>query len=140
MIEITQKLCPKCKEVKPRSEWYRNKAKPDGLGSWCKVCQKVLLDLWYTKPGNAKKQKDNAMARRDYNKTRLMDYFGNCCFDCKQSYDHVVYDFHHLDPAAKEYGWGVISSCSWALVEREIIGKCVMLCSNCRRIRHHGGS
>lgn len=32
------KLCPKCKESKPTSEFHRNKARKDGLQYTCKPC------------------------------------------------------------------------------------------------------
>jgi 5-methylcytosine-specific restriction endonuclease McrA len=33
------KRCPDCAEVKPASEWFRNKRNRGGLGSYCKSCQ-----------------------------------------------------------------------------------------------------
>ncbi len=35
-----QKQCTKCKKRKARSEFYENKGREDGLGSWCKGCMR----------------------------------------------------------------------------------------------------
>jgi len=35
------KVCRRCKERKPNSEFYKNKRTPDGLSIWCKTCTKV---------------------------------------------------------------------------------------------------
>lgn len=136
---MNEKVCPKCKENKPITGWARNKGKPDGLGSWCKTCTQVLVNKWYNTPGNKDKHKAKLYARRTRNKNRLMEHFNNECLDCKTSYANpCVYDFHHLEPEHKDKNFGKINTGSWARIEKEIIGKCVMLCANCHRVRHHG--
>lgn len=37
-MQRTEKRCPRCQETKPRSEWGKNAASPDGLHSMCKAC------------------------------------------------------------------------------------------------------
>jgi len=37
--EQPMKQCTKCKETKPRSEFYKRKQNRDGLRSWCKRCE-----------------------------------------------------------------------------------------------------
>lgn len=32
------KTCPRCKETKPLSEFYKNRSEKDGHGGWCKSC------------------------------------------------------------------------------------------------------
>lgn len=39
MSDVTKK-CSKCKEVKPVTEFYKNRNNPDGLMRWCKSCRK----------------------------------------------------------------------------------------------------
>lgn len=34
------KKCPKCNQIKPRSEFYQIKSKPNGLSSYCKDCER----------------------------------------------------------------------------------------------------
>lgn len=38
------KKCPVCEKVKPVSEFNRNKAKPDGIESWCRNCNRKTSD------------------------------------------------------------------------------------------------
>lgn len=40
------KCCPKCGQLKPRADFYRNRAQADGLGSMCKPCQNVANADW----------------------------------------------------------------------------------------------
>lgn len=37
-IKTSHRLCPKCGDPKQLSEFYKNKSKPDGHESHCKVC------------------------------------------------------------------------------------------------------
>ncbi len=37
------KRCGGCGEVKPRSAYNKNKTKPDGLQTWCKVCHDARM-------------------------------------------------------------------------------------------------
>lgn len=69
-------------------------------------------------------------------KQKAVDYMGNKCLDCQQNFPNCCYDFHHLDPTKKDLSLSqLVGSRSWEkiLIELE---KCVMLCSNCHRIRH----
>lgn len=38
--EVQQKICGKCHQEKPTSEFYNNKCAKDGLNGWCKPCIK----------------------------------------------------------------------------------------------------
>ena len=44
-----EKKCSKCKEKKPRCEFYNNKKLKSGLYSWCKKCTKEINGKWYEK-------------------------------------------------------------------------------------------
>lgn len=69
-------------------------------------------------------------------KDEAIKLLGGCCQDCKQQYPSAVYDFHHVNPDEKESMPSNVFQGSWKRVEDEIIKKCVLLCSNCHRIRH----
>jgi hypothetical protein len=43
------KNCPKCGEQKPLSEFHKNKNKPTGLSSHCKLCAKHTAREWRIK-------------------------------------------------------------------------------------------
>lgn len=40
VTKIEEKLCGRCKQLKPHSDFYRNKSTKDGLARWCKQCKK----------------------------------------------------------------------------------------------------
>lgn len=61
-IGMETKLCPKCKIVKPVSEFRKNKTRYDGLDSYCKPCRQD-----YTKQD---RNKDSQRYRDYYNKWR----------------------------------------------------------------------
>ncbi len=63
--------------------------------------------------------------------------FGGKCGACKTVYPIEVYDFHHLNPAEKEFGLtnSLASPKSWLRIVVEL-RKCVMLCANCHRLVH----
>ena len=50
------KVCRKCKEEKPLTEFYANKSSSDGRQSYCKACSKFLAKAW----GSANKDKVRA--------------------------------------------------------------------------------
>jgi 5-methylcytosine-specific restriction endonuclease McrA len=73
-------------------------------------------------------------------KVRLMtiSYKGGHCQLCGYDRCAEALEFHHLDPAQKDFG---ISSKgytrSWEKVKAEV-DKCILLCANCHREVHAG--
>ncbi|SRR6266550_3483425 len=71
-------------------------------------------------------------------KLRAIDLFGGMCRGCERTYPPPVFQFHHRDPAAKEFA---ISSDGiyrrWDKVAEEL-AKCVMVCANCHAEIHAG--
>lgn len=86
--------------------------------------------IYYTRDRNA----ILARKRNNKNKWELVQLFGNQCVDCKQIYPMCAYDFHHLDPSAKEGRQALTTKRKDRIVKE--IEKCVLLCANCHRIRH----
>jgi len=41
MSESDAKTCTKCKEPKPKTAYYKNRSRKDGLNSRCKICEEV---------------------------------------------------------------------------------------------------
>jgi len=75
MESMENKVCSKCKQKKPLSEFWRDNARPDGRKSQCKKCsstyQKLPKALWkrriysrahYAKHKNLRRCRDNAHA------------------------------------------------------------------------------
>ena len=66
-----------------------------------------------------------------------LDYrAGLRCLDCGES-DTVCLDFHHLNPALKDYSVSELINKRYSAKKiEEEIAKCVVLCSNCHRKLH----
>lgn len=65
----------------------------------------------------------------------FMDTYKNKkgCIICGEK-DPIVLDFHHIDPATKEFSLGLNQATEEHM--REEIEKCVVICSNCHRRVH----
>ena len=59
------------------------------------------------------------------------------CADCGNTFDSVCMDYHHLDESTKKGSVAVlvINDHSMKVIRKEI-DKCVLICSNCHRLRH----
>ena len=74
--------------------------------------------------------------RRDKRKDLLIERFGGKCADCGGSFHKCAYDFHHVNPLEKKFEIAPALDRNWNSILEEV-EKCVMLCSNCHRIRHY---
>lgn len=74
-------------------------------------------------------------------KLAAIQYLGGKCVDCGlERREGCVYDFHHRDPAQKEYNLGDLIKARSARQLDEIkpeLDKCDLLCAVCHRLRHH---
>lgn len=71
-------------------------------------------------------------------KRKAVEYKGGKCIDCGLQTDkYIVYDFHHLDPKLKDVKIAemIHKRKNFEVIKIEL-DKCVLLCSNCHRIRH----
>ena len=59
------------------------------------------------------------------------------CADCGNTYDPVCMDYHHLDETDKKWSISLMVNGDWSKKRiQEEMDKCVLLCSNCHRLRH----
>lgn len=72
--------------------------------------------------------------RRKHLKMLAFAYMGGACCDCGYSSNLGAIEFHHLDP--KEKKSAISATKTWSDIKKEL-DKCVMLCANCHRERHH---
>jgi len=118
-------------------------AKPEFIKINCQYCEK---DFNFFRDGGGKRKScydcvpegkaNDASYLRRLIKTKAVNLKGNVCHCCKKSFPQSVYDFHHLDPAQKDFGLGQKdSTIKWKAVESEI-DKCIMVCANCHRMIH----
>lgn len=119
------KQCIDCKCTKKLSMFYKQKTHSLGRMCYCKTCfNQRCQERWVSK------------------KIKAINYKGSKCNDCFLSLNEVnyaVFDFHHLNPGKKEFEWDKIRLKSWDNAVKEL-DKCILLCSNCHRIRHSLGS
>ena len=127
-----QKYCPACETVKYKTEF-------SDKGNACKVCANARArehrlnrrkDPDYIKEFNSR-----TVARLREHKRKAVEYKGDKCFDCSKSFPDCVYDFHHLDPAEKDTNPSTLLRNGFDNAKVEL-NKCILLCSNCHRIRH----
>lgn len=81
---------------------------------------------------------ESVQKRREKIKLLAIKYKGGKCQCC--GYDKCVeaLEFHHIDPATKEFGIGENGyTRSWNKTKQEI-DKCILVCANCHREIHCG--
>ncbi|WP_420456347.1 hypothetical protein [Rubrivirga sp.] len=109
------RTCTDCQQTFSLEAFYRSGAK---VQSRCKACfNRMCVARW----------------RRI--KAEEVDRLGGRCADCGGAFHPDVFEFHHLDPSAKEHQWTKIRLFAVDRRRREL-SKCVMLCANCHRMRH----
>lgn len=115
------KLCIDCKISKSTEDFYNQKDHSYGKMSYCKKCFNVRCQKrWVNRKINA------------------INYKGGKCEDCSlelSNSHYAVFEFHHLDPSAKDHDWSTLRLQSLHTIELEL-DKCALLCANCHRIRH----
>jgi hypothetical protein len=72
-------------------------------------------------------------------KEQAIAYKGGSCLDCAGQFHYSVFDFHHLDPSEKDMNVMANHPKSLEAIKSEL-DKCVLLCSNCHRLRHNDPS
>lgn len=103
---------------------------------WCDYT-KDRNDTEYIQKRKRKKS-EAVIKRRKKLKQKAIEYKGNKCQIC--GYDKCIsaLEFHHLDPAQKDFGISEDGfTRSWSKIQSEL-DKCICVCSNCHREIHYG--
>jgi hypothetical protein len=74
--------------------------------------------------------------RRLVLKQELVRLLGDKCSNCRHSFPHYVYDFHHTNNKTAGIG-ELLENASLKRLAQEA-SKCVLLCANCHRKETHG--
>lgn len=128
MIEEDTKECIKCHRILPISEFQKG-YKTNNI---CKKC-KAEYKKWYMSiPENRRKAFDTENRRIN----KFIKSLKSPCIVCGES-EPVCIDFHHIDPATKEFDVTLKRTRAKAKILAEA-AKCVCLCSNCHRKFHAG--
>lgn len=130
------KICSRCNQDKPVTEFFKTKNMKDGLQSACKKCMNISY-----KNSRDKKQKHYtsvAVARYERNREQLREWKATQKCSCCIESDPDCLDLHHLDPSKKDVNISdVVAYWSWKRLQREI-EKCIVVCANCHRKIHKG--
>ena len=125
------KVCTKCKEEKPVTEFHNDRSSRDRLSSWCKDCKNK---------NRSTTQRAKTRGRGVVRTRNLYDYIksrGGACEHCGWTGHPGVLEFHHLDHRTKIHG---LSASYWANKKLESTKaeaeKCIMLCPTCHRGEH----
>jgi hypothetical protein len=130
---------------------YNNKAfpkrKPEGKCDVCdapvKNCLKYCGKSCKSKAAHQRmmetiKQTNGQKVVRWRQRTKVIavKYKGSKC--CRCGYDRCIkaLDFHHIDPAKKDFSVSGVSR-SWESIKAEL-DKCILVCANCHRELHDG--
>jgi len=74
--------------------------------------------------------------RREKLKEKAVEYKGSCCEKCGYSKCISALEFHHLDPAQKDFGISAYGhTYAWKKIKLEL-DKCILICANCHREAH----
>ncbi len=116
-IKGDQKHCPRCKLWKGTTYFYKNSK--GCLFTYCIKCQQITTMI----------------QQREF-KQACVNYKGNKCFKCKKTYPLPCYDFHHINPAEKDFTISSIKTKKLYDHIKKELDKCHLLCANCHRIEH----
>lgn len=59
-----------------------------------------------------------------------------CCLTCGEK-DFRCLDFHHKNPRQKDLAISLVGKYGWSIRRIKLeLAKCIVLCSNCHRIKH----
>ena len=123
--ESVEKPCSDCNKIYPIKNFPHYKDK-------CKICDKRMRD---------KNRRPELISRKLEMKISAITYKGSKCEDCGIAfpvYPPNVFDFHHINPDEKEHGLNQLLRRRRSITGdvKEELDKCVLLCSNCHRMRH----
>lgn len=129
------KVCSKCR--RDDVEFNKNKAKKDGLNTYCKGCSKSASSQHYE--ANRSSRIAYSKSRKESGKEVAKAYIASLGLICKCGENHpACMDFHHVNPDEKIHEVSMMVHNGYPLETIKIeIAKCLVLCSNCHRKEHY---
>jgi hypothetical protein len=127
------KRCTRCFKRKRLTQFARNRSKPDGYSSQCRVCKDHYRRQHYATNKAQYLQWERERKRRLTTFIRSLKTKCSCCSETHPA----ALDFHHLDPTKKEGDLRKALVRGWS--EKRILielAKCIVLCANCHRKLH----
>ena len=135
------KICTRCGNEKPLSEFYKQSRNADGYEKRCKQCKRDYAKGRYDRETPEQRERRHAREkeyRKTYvnvneaaNKAYIQHYLQHHeCVDCGED-DWVVLEFDHVRDQ-KEYAVSALIRFPIDKLIKEI-GKCDVRCANCHR-------
>lgn len=137
------KRCTKCGQLKPKSEFHKDKYTNDGLGYRCKECvrnyRKVNRDKILVVERRYIEANRDKITLRKHNRqiehTKFVNSLKTPCVKCGETREYII-DFHHINPSNKEFTIGATKQWGRKRLMNEV-KKCISLCRNCHSEFHH---
>jgi hypothetical protein len=115
--------------------------------SECVICRKPLKGRQRKFCSRTCKNRDTNFHHQSYlcqqergreNKLRLIAMLGGRCVECGYNRNYSALEFHHIEPAKKEFQLDMrsLSNMKWAVIVNEV-NKCRLLCANCHAEHHN---
>lgn len=123
---MTTKRCPRCSKTKCTTNFYKNAARTDGFGTYCKLCEAAVSDPYRKSPEGKRKARERARKRR----LSLIEQMGGECVCCgEDTYEFLQFD--HIDGNGAEHRNELGRT---SLATSDVIAKIEefqLLCCNC---------
>ena len=135
--DIKTKVCSKCGKELPMTDEYFSKYK-NRYRSDCKECESKRHKEYYETHKEEKTQYYRYYYAR--NRQRIKnEFFAKWRKPCQKCGEQRLYliQFHHIDPATKEFDIGKSVRYQNVKKSEEEVKKCVCLCSNCHDEFHY---
>lgn len=129
------KCCPRCGEVKPLSEFSKDRARRDGVQTMCRPCRRVYDRERYERTHGRSipyRPKRSEPGRGAWLRS-LKE--GRACADCGRVYPPQVMQWDHKPGFEKV---GDVSQAFWGRTRVDVlaeIAKCDLVCTNCHIVR-----
>ena len=119
-IESGYKTCSKCHIKKPLTKENFYMRSKGIFHYWCKECNDKI-----------------SLQKQTERKRKCVEYKGGKCIICGYNKYLGSLDFHHVDPAKKDYNISNLDTYSLEVLQREL-DKCLLVCRNCHGEIHGG--
>lgn len=135
-----KKICAKCNEDKPFTEFHKKARNKDGFQSICIPCRKLVNAIYYKiTPEKDEARRKNLILRRNLISGVTEPLLKAGCTDCRKCFPPESMDFDHVT-GEKLVGIADLASSSYSdaellLLLEEELKKCEVVCANCHRIR-----
>lgn len=128
------KRCPACGLVKPLTQFHRNRLRPDGVQSICKVCRAEMDHERYEAKVGRSVERQPQRSRSGLRAWLTSLKIDQPCADCGKVFLPQVMQWDHRPGFEK---LGELSG-FWGRSRDEILAelaKCDLVCTNCHTIR-----